>query len=109
MDYLHNGAPKQIVHRDLKSNNILVCNNHDLKITDFGVSRELDHATQITVAGTYAWMAPEIIRNEACNEKVDVWSYGVVVWELLTREIPFAGMEPFAIAFKVGNNTLKVR
>jgi len=46
-------------------------------------------------------MAPELIRNEKHDEKVDVWSYGIVVWEIVTRLIPFDGMEPFAIAFKI--------
>jgi len=46
-------------------------------------------------------MAPELIRNESHSEKVDIWSFGIVLWEMVTRQVPFAGMEPFAIAFKV--------
>ena len=43
----------------------------------------------MTFAGTVAWMAPEVIRHELCSEKVDVWSYGVLLWELLTHEKPY--------------------
>lgn len=86
MDYLHTGAPKQLIHRDLKSSNILV-NGNVLKITDFGLSKEMDKTAQMSTVGTYAWMAPEIIKHEKCSEKVDIWSYGVVLWELVTRQV----------------------
>ena len=53
-------------------------------------------------------MAPEVIRNEPYSEKADVWSFGVVVWELLTRRVPFEGMEPLAVAYHIGTGSLKV-
>lgn len=54
-----------------------------LKISDFGASRNLDEkSTIMSFKGTIAWMAPEVIRNEACSEKVDIYSFGVVLWEL---------------------------
>ena len=43
----------------------------------------------MTFAGTVAWMAPEMLRHEPCSEKVDVWSYGVLLWEMLTQEKPY--------------------
>ena len=43
----------------------------------------------MSFAGTVAWMAPEVIRNEPCNEKVDIWSFGVCLWELLNCEVPY--------------------
>ncbi len=48
-----------------------------------------NHSTVMTVIGSCAWMAPELIRNEPCNDKVDVWSYGILLWELLTQEAPY--------------------
>uniref|UniRef100_A0A182LRI5 Protein kinase domain-containing protein n=1 Tax=Anopheles culicifacies TaxID=139723 RepID=A0A182LRI5_9DIPT len=60
----------------------------------------------MSFAGTVAWMAPEVIRNMPCNEKVDIWSYGVVLWELLTGEIPYKNVDSSQIIYGVGNNTL---
>ena len=67
-----------------------MCENDRIKITDFGVSRLIgDKSTKMTFVGTVAWMAPEVIRHEPYSEKVDIWSYGVVIWELLTQERPY--------------------
>ena len=72
------------------SHSILMCENDVLKISDFGTSRTIgDKSTKMTFVGTVAWMAPEVIRHELCSEKVDVWSYGVLLWELLTQEKPY--------------------
>ncbi|CAG2068561.1 unnamed protein product, partial [Timema podura] len=71
MYYLHS---HKIIHRDLKSPNVLIGANEVVKISDFGTSREWnDKSTKMTFAGTVAWMAPEIIRNEPYSEKVDIW------------------------------------
>lgn len=78
-----------------------------MKISDFGTSREWNEiSTRMSFAGTVAWMAPEIIRNEPCSEKVDIWSYGVVLWELLSGEIPYKDVDSSAIIWGVGNNSL---
>ena len=53
-------------------------------------------------------MAPEVIRNEPCNEKVDIWSFGVCVWELLTCEIPYRNVDSSAIIWGVGSNSLQL-
>ena len=69
---------------------VLIGEDNSLKISDFGTCRSLGtHTTRITVIGSCSWMAPELIRNEPCNEKVDVWSFGVLLWELLTRQEPY--------------------
>jgi len=60
----------------------------------------------MTFAGTVAWMAPEVIRNEPCSEKVDIWSYGVVLWELLSGEIPYKDVDSSAVMWGVGSNSL---
>ncbi|XP_065312391.1 mitogen-activated protein kinase kinase kinase 13-like isoform X2 [Dermacentor albipictus] len=104
MNYLHS---RSIIHRDLKSPNILISYNDVLKISDFGTSRQWsERSTKMSFAGTVAWMAPEVIRNEPCSEKVDIWSYGVVMWELLNCETPYKDVDSNAIIWGVGNNSL---
>merc|ERR1719477_371351 len=106
MNYLHQN---KIIHRDLKSPNILIGRNDIIKISDFGTSRQWsEHSTQMSFAGTVAWMPPEVIRNEPCNEKVDIWSFGVCVWELLTCELPYKNVDSSAIIWGVGSNSLQL-
>ncbi|XP_075679832.1 uncharacterized protein LOC113795690 [Dermatophagoides pteronyssinus] len=106
MNYLHQ---HKIIHRDLKSPNVLISNNSVLKISDFGTSRQLSDCSKImSFAGTVAWMAPEVIRSELCSEKVDIWSFGVVLWELLTLEIPYRDFEQSTIIYGVGNSNLSL-
>lgn len=113
MYYLHNEAPLSIIHRDLKSGNILLLNKIEdgnfenvLKITDFGLAREIVTTTRMSAAGTYAWMAPEVIRTNTFSKGSDVWSFGVVLWELLTGQVPYRDVEPLAVAYGVAMNSL---
>ncbi|KAL5961434.1 Mitogen-activated protein kinase kinase kinase 12 [Taenia solium] len=102
MNYLHS---HKVVHRDLKSPNILISEDGQLKISDFGVSKEFtENSTKMSFAGTVAWMAPEIMRGEPCSFKVDVWSFGVIVWEILTCEVPFNGVDCGAIIYGIASN-----
>uniref|UniRef100_A0A4X2LXD6 mitogen-activated protein kinase kinase kinase n=1 Tax=Vombatus ursinus TaxID=29139 RepID=A0A4X2LXD6_VOMUR len=80
--------------------------NKVLKITDFGLAREWHRTTKMSAAGTYAWMAPEVIRSSMFSKGSDVWSYGVLLWELLTGEVPFRGIDGLAVAYGVAMNKL---
>ncbi|XP_056282012.1 mitogen-activated protein kinase kinase kinase 9 isoform X2 [Pseudoliparis swirei] len=112
--YLHSQAIVPIIHRDLKSSNILILervemedlSNKTLKITDFGLAREWHRTTKMSAAGTYAWMAPEVIRSSTFSKGSDVWSFGVLLWELLTGEVPFRGIDGLAVAYGVAMNKL---
>ncbi|KAG5867706.1 hypothetical protein JTB14_019123 [Gonioctena quinquepunctata] len=104
MHYLHS---HKIIHRDLKSPNVLIGEGEVIKISDFGTSRTWNGVSQkMTFAGTVAWMAPEAIQELACSEKVDIWSFGVVLWELITCEVPYDGMNQGAIMYSVGSGKL---
>ncbi|XP_075268367.1 mitogen-activated protein kinase kinase kinase 21 isoform X2 [Opisthocomus hoazin] len=114
MLYLHDQAVVPILHRDLKSSNILllekmehddICNK-TLKITDFGLAREWHRTTKMSAAGTYAWMAPEVIKSSMFSKGSDIWSYGVLLWELLTGEVPYRGIDGLAVAYGVAVNKL---
>ncbi|XP_010917753.1 serine/threonine-protein kinase EDR1 [Elaeis guineensis] len=103
MNCLHTSVPT-IVHRDLKSPNLLVDKNWTVKVCDFGLSR-LKHNTFLSsksTAGTPEWMAPEVLRNEPSNEKCDVYSFGVILWELATLRMPWSGMNPMQVVGAVG-------
>ncbi|CAA7043158.1 unnamed protein product [Microthlaspi erraticum] len=103
MNYLHSCSP-MIVHRDLKSPNLLVDKNWVVKVCDFGLSR-MKHSTYLSsksTAGTAEWMAPEVLRNEPADEKCDVYSYGVILWELFTLQQPWGKMNPMQVVGAVG-------
>ncbi|XP_068196035.1 protein kinase Npk isoform X2 [Antennarius striatus] len=101
MHYLHAEAPVKVIHRDLKSRNVVMTAEKVLKICDFGASKFLSHTTHMTVVGTFPWMAPEVIQSLPVSETCDTYSYGVVLWEMLTREVPFKGFEGLQVAWLV--------
>ncbi|KAK1424542.1 hypothetical protein QVD17_19872 [Tagetes erecta] len=103
MNYLHHCQPP-IIHRNLKSSNVLVDKNLTLKVGDFGLSR-IKHTTYLTTnttTGAPHWMAPEILRNEHVDEKSDVYSYGVVLWEITTGKIPWENLNSMQVIGAVG-------
>ncbi|KAK9786673.1 hypothetical protein WJX73_005253 [Symbiochloris irregularis] len=88
LSFLHN---RKIVHRDIKSNNILLGRDLTAKLADVGLAKVLhDHkmSTLNGELGTFFWTAPEVLLGRACDEKVDIYSYGVVCWELSTGSPP---------------------
>lgn len=102
MLYLHSGKPP-VLHRDLKSANILLDGSYTAKLCDFGLSRlkETHNRGMTGNCGTVQWMAPEVLDSTHYDEKADVFSYGIVCWELLTRERPYAGMNAIQCALAV--------
>ncbi|CAI5998003.1 unnamed protein product [Closterium sp. NIES-65] len=103
INYLHHCTP-MIVHRDLKTPNLLVDKNFTVKVCDFGLSRNKNSTflSSKSGAGTPEWMAPEVLRNEPSNEKSDVYSFGVILWELVTLLQPWDGMNPMQVVGAVG-------
>ncbi|XRB00067.1 protein tyrosine and serine/threonine kinase [Pycnococcus provasolii] len=105
MDYLHRCS---IIHRDMKSANLLMDEHGDVKIADFGVARVIDpHGVMTAETGTYRWMAPEVIEHSPYTPKCDVYSYGITIWELLTRSIPYADQTPLQAAVGVVQKGLR--
>jgi serine/threonine protein kinase len=113
MNYLHNAFEQPILHRDLKSLNLLlqtpVTSSTDYictKITDFGLSRENSLVNEMMTAntGTYHWMAPEVLDAKPYTHKADVFSYGICLYEIITRTTPYPGMTAAQIANRVVNN-----
>ncbi|RLN91938.1 hypothetical protein BBJ28_00018103, partial [Nothophytophthora sp. Chile5] len=89
LTYLHSLVPP-VIHRDLKSKNILLSHNLDAKLTDFGVSRERVDRTMTAGVGTSLWMAPEVMMGEKYDDKADMFSFGVVLSELDSHTLPYS-------------------
>ena len=102
MLYLHSLNPP-IIHRDLKSHNLLVNSKWEVKVCDFGLSIGVkqNEYMQSNILGTLAWIAPEIFAHAPYNTRVDVYSFGIVMWEVLTRLVPYKGLDRQTIQHKV--------
>jgi tRNA A-37 threonylcarbamoyl transferase component Bud32 len=108
MSYLHSRSPP-IVHHDLKPANLLVDSKWNLKISDFGMSRikyraylQKSNPELETAGGTPEWMSPEALRNDNVDELSDVYSFGIILWELITLNYPWQELnDPVQIVGKV--------
>ena len=98
MEYVHS---KNYIHRDLKSLNILLDEDEYPYVCDFGISRIIANTTMTGTLGTPQWMAPEVISSQRYDSKADVYSYGVILWELLMNEVPFRGLQPVQVMMSV--------
>ncbi|XVE69660.1 hypothetical protein DITRI_Ditri10aG0008500 [Diplodiscus trichospermus] len=105
MIYLHQN---NIMHRDLKAANLLMNENGVVKVADFGVARVQAQSGVMTAeTGTYRWMAPEVIEHKPYDHKADVFSFGVVLWELLTGKLPYENLTPLQAALGVVQKGLR--
>nr|KJB58021.1 hypothetical protein B456_009G190600 [Gossypium raimondii] len=105
MSYLHQNG---IMHRDLKAANLLMDENGVVKIADFGVARvQAQPGVMTAETGTYRWMAPEVIEHKPYDHKADVFSFGVVLWEMLTGKLPYENLTPLQAAVGVVQKGLR--
>nr|ACG29736.1 protein kinase [Zea mays] len=105
LEYIH---LQGIVHRDIKPENILFDGEFCAKVVDFGVACEEKYCNLLgDDPGTYRWMAPEMYKHKPYGRKVDVYSFGLVLWELVTGSLPYQDMTPLQAAFAVVNKNLR--
>ncbi len=107
VSYVHNLS---CVHRDLKLENILLDKNENVKLCDFGFTREYEGKTNYlqTFCGTVCYSAPEMLRGEKyAGEKVDVWSLGIILYALLTGELPFDDDDDMVMKHKILSSETK--
>jgi len=104
MRYLH---AAKVMHRDLKSHNILFRSSGDLAISDFGLATFAppEKAALTAETGSYRWMAPEVMRHEPYDQTCDVYSFGLLSWEMLTYCVPFQNLDPVEAAFAVATRS----
>lgn len=90
LEYVH---ARRVIHRDLKAQNIFLTGNLTIKLGDFGISKVLENsaAAAQTVVGTPYYMSPEACQSQPYTSKCDVWSLGVILYELCSLKYPFAG------------------
>lgn len=100
MAYLHARTPA-VIHRDLKSQNLLVAPDLSVRVADLGLSKECWQAGPMARVGSVQWAAPEVLLGQSYSHKSDLWSFGVVCWEVLTGKIPFDGISQQTVATQV--------
>ena len=106
LDYLHKNS---IIYRDLKSSNVLLDNNDNIKLIDFGISKILDVYLKYTKTciGTPYYMSPEVLSNVHYNYKVDIWSLGVLLYEMTQRRLPFTAKNIIELTYKLSTGRIQ--
>jgi hypothetical protein len=100
LDYAHK---RGIVHRDIKPGNVMVARDGSVRVVDFGIARVLDASKTQTgmLIGTFAYMSPEQYQGEHADERSDIWSFGVLLYELLAYQRPFTGATPASLMHSI--------
>jgi len=99
-----------LIHRDIKPENILIKEGNIIKICDFGWCVQSDaNNMRNTFCGTLEYMAPEMISNKAHNHTLDIWSLGILLYELVHGKAPFTGSHPREISEKIMKGTIRFK
>ncbi len=108
-DALSRAHHLDILHRDIKPGNILLAEDGTPRLTDFGLARfgQLSNLTEYgSILGTFLYLSPEAVENRELDERSDLWSFGVVLFEMLTGRLPFEGDSPFDVAWAIRSQPL---
>ena len=113
LDGLASAHQAGVVHRDIKPENILINDRGHVQITDFGLARAISQATLSSTGlllGTAAYLAPELIENNLATPQGDLYSAGMMAWEMLAGRVPFTADNPVTLVFKhVHENTPSIK